>query len=123
MGYAVQDRRASVSDLAHSPCRLLRRLRHPSLDSVPFLPLSQSYISLSFQPSPLSLGVIAGDIWCRIWGGASELPQPFRKNVVSVTKQQLQGARAQKPHRAYPRAIFGISCTDLFRKETASGSG
>lgn len=66
MGDAVQDCRASVSDLAHSPCRLPRSLRHPSLDSVPFLPLSQSDISLSFQPSPLSLGVIVGDIWRHI---------------------------------------------------------
>lgn len=56
-------------------------------------------------------------------GGPSELPQPFRKNVVRVTKQQLQGARAQKPHGAYPQAIFGIYCTDLFSKEAASGSG
>lgn len=56
-------------------------------------------------------------------GGPSELPQPFRKNDVRVTKQQLQGAQAQKPHRAYPQAIFGISCTDLFSKETASGPG
>lgn len=47
----------------------------------------------------------------------------LEKNVVRVTKQQLRGVRAQKPQRAYPQAIFGISCTDLFSKEAASGSG